>query len=290
MERTLDVALVSCLVLPEHDPDDAPLTAALRAEGLRVATLAWDDEAAELSRARMAILRSTWNYTTSPAAFASFIDRTAASTTLFNGAETVQWNLHKRYLLDLERAGVPVVPTRLVPRGDATPLRALMDSLGTTRAVVKPAISGGSRGTMRVDERESARGEEHLRALAAVEDVLVQPYLRSVEGHGERACVWIDGEVTHAVRKSPRFAGGAESVSSAVDVAPDEIALARAALAVAPGTLLYARIDVARGDDGRPMIMELELIEPSLYFDQSAKALARMVTAIRHRLASTRSA
>ena len=289
MLRPLDVALVSCAVLPEHDPDEAPLTEALRADGLRVETLAWDDPTADFSRARAAVIRSTWNYPTAPEAFAAFVDRTAGVTALYNRARTVHWNLHKRYLLDLERAGVPVVPTRVVPRGDRTTLQTCMDSLGTTRAVVKPAISGASRGTLRVDPGDVERGEEHLRALTSIEDALVQPYLPSVEGYGERACVWIDGEVTHAVRKSPRFAGGVESVSSAVDVADDELALARDALAVAPGPLLFARIDVARGDDDRPMIMELELIEPSLFLGQSPRALARFVAAIRRRLEATES-
>jgi hypothetical protein len=281
----LDVAIASCLVLPEPDPDEAPLTEALRSEGLSVETLGWDDASADFSRARVTLLRSTWNYPEAPEAFASFIDRTAKSTALYNGAPTVHWNLHKRYLLALERAGVPVVPTRLIERGASTTLASIMHDLGTERAVVKPAISAASRGTIKVDAGDLARGEAHLRALAVKEDVLVQPYLSSVEGHGERAVVWIDGAVTHAVRKSPRFAGGAESVSTAVDVAPDEIALAERAIAVAPGPLLIARIDVARGDDGRPMVMELELIEPSLYFVQSPTALARYVAAVQRRLA-----
>ena len=284
MKRALDVAIASCAVLPEPDPDEAPLTEALRAVGLRVETLGWDDPAADFSRARITLVRSTWNYPEAPGSFATFIDRAAAVTTLYNGPQTIHWNLHKRYLLALERASVPVVPTRLVTRGETTSLQTIMRDLGAKRAVVKPAISAASRATLRVDEEDSAAGEAHLRALAAHEDVLVQPYLASVEGHGERAVVWIDGTVTHAVRKSPRFAGGAESVSTAVDVAPDEIALAEKAIAVAPGPLIIARIDVARGDDGRPMVMELELIEPSLYFVQSPVALSRYVAAVQKRL------
>ena len=284
MKRALDVAIASCAVLPEPDPDEAPLTEALRAVGMRVETLGWDDPAADFSRARITLVRSTWNYPEAPGSFATFIDRAAAVTTLYNGPQTIHWNLHKRYLLALERASVPVVPTRLVTRGETTSLQTIMRDLGAKRAVVKPAISAASRATLRVDEEDSAAGEAHLRALAAHEDVLVQPYLASVEGHGERAVVWIDGTVTHAVRKSPRFAGGAESVSTAVDVAPDEIALAEKAIAVAPGPLIIARIDVARGDDGRPMVMELELIEPSLYFVQSPVALSRYVAAVQKRL------
>jgi hypothetical protein len=114
--------------------------------------------------------------------------------------------------------------------------------------------------------------------------VLVQPYLDSVEGHGERALVWIDGELTHAVRKSPRFIGDAEQVSAAVPIADEEAAVARAALAVAPTPLLYARIDVARDEHGAPRVMELELVEPSLFFAQGPAALARLVAALRRQV------
>lgn len=116
----------------------------------------------------------------------------------------------------------------------------------------------------------------------------MQPYLSSVEGHGERAIVWIDGEPTHAVRKSPRFLGDAESVSAAMPIGADEAELARRAVAAASeatGPLLYARIDVARDEHGSPVLMELELVEPSLFFTQAPTALDRYVAAVKQRLA-----
>jgi hypothetical protein len=145
-------------------------------------------------------------------------------------------------------------------------------------------VSAGSRATLRGSAAQLPAGEAHLRALAATQDVLVQPYLPSVEGYGERALVWIDGEVTHAVRKSPRFAGQDESVSHAVPVSAQERALAQRAVAAVDGPLLYARIDVAPGPDGAPLLMELELIEPSLFFDQSRVALERFVAGVVARL------
>ncbi len=187
-------------------------------------------------------------------------------------------------LLDIALAVVVAVEVMRLRRGDATPLRDVMRVHGAARVVVKPAVSGGSRETMRVDASTLDAGEAHLRGLVAREDVLVQPYLDSVEGHGERALVWIDGELTHAVRKSPRFIGDEESVSAAVAIAGDEAAVARAALAVAPTPLLYARIDVARDEHGAPRVMELELIEPSLFFAQGPAALARLVAAVRRQL------
>jgi hypothetical protein len=107
-----------------------------------------------------------------------------------------------------------------------------------------------------------------------------------VEGHGERALVWIDGELTHAVRKSPRFEGQDETVSSeAMEISSAEAALALRTLGAVDGPLLYARVDVALGPDGEPVVMELELVEPSLFFPQCGHALERFVAGIRRRLA-----
>jgi glutathione synthase/RimK-type ligase-like ATP-grasp enzyme len=282
----IDVALASCVSLPEPDADLAPLLGALRAAGLSTEILAWDDPLADFASARMTLVRSTWNYAEKPAAFLAWIDRVAACSALWNRRETVRWNAHKSYLLDLDARGVPVVPTHLVRRGATMTLAEVMGERGWPEVVVKPAVSGGSRGTVRVGPTALDQGEGHLRALAAREDVLVQPYLASVEGHGERAIVWIDGEPTHAVRKSPRFLGDPESVSAAVPIEADEAELARRAVAAAPGPLLYARIDVARDAEGTPRVMELELIEPSLFFMQAPAALGRYVAAVARRFST----
>jgi glutathione synthase/RimK-type ligase-like ATP-grasp enzyme len=285
MRRVLiDVALASCVALPEPDADLAPLVRALRAAGLTAEVFAWDDPDADFGAARLTVLRSTWNYSEQPARFLGWIDRVAVRSTLWNPRDVIRWNAHKRYLLDLEARGVPVVPTYLLRRGVTTTLAEVTSARGWSDVVVKPAVSGGSRATVRVAGKALERGEAHLRALVAREDVLVQPYLASVEGHGERAVVWIDGEPTHAVRKAPRFLGDAESVSAAVAIEADEADLARRAVAAAPGPLLYARVDMARDAGGSPRVMELELIEPSLFFAQSPAALERYVAAVRTRL------
>jgi glutathione synthase/RimK-type ligase-like ATP-grasp enzyme len=285
MRRVLiDVALASCVALPEPDADLAPLVRALRAAGLTAEVFAWDDPDADFGAARLTVLRSTWNYSEQPARFLGWIDRVAVRSTLWNPRDVIRWNAHKRYLLDLEARGVPVVPTYLLRRGVTTTLAEVTSARGWSDVVVKPAVSGGSRATVRVAGKALERGEAHLRALVAREDVLVQPYLASVEGHGERAVVWIDGEPTHAVRKAPRFLGDAESVSAAVAIEADEADLARRAVAAAPGPLLYARVDMARDAGGSTRVMELELIEPSLFFAQSPAALERYVAAVRTRL------
>ena len=117
--------------------------------------------------------------------------------------------------------------------------------------------------------------------------MLVQPYQPAVETTGERCLVWLDGAYTHAVRKTARFLGDEERVGNqAVPIAPDERALAERVLAAAPGPLLYARVDLVRDGDGRPRLMELELIEPSLFFDQAPGSAERLARGIAGRLAA----
>ena len=280
----MDVALASCQVLPEPDPDETLLLDALSAAGLVAGSLAWDDPAVDWSVPAMTLLRATWNYPRHAEAFGTWLAAAASRTELWNPLPVVRWNLHKRYLLELEAAGVAVTPTLLVAHGTArSTLRVTMEEAGWEDAVVKPAVGAASHGARRVaagDDAEAA--EAHLAQLLEGGDVLVQPYLQAVEGHGERALIWIDGALTHAVRKTPRFAGEDEAVSDAVPISPAEARLARHAVEVAlrHGPILYARIDVVPGPAGEPVVMELELIEPSLFFRQGPAALERLTSAV----------
>ena len=108
---------------------------------------------------------------------------------------------------------------------------------------------------------------------------MLQPYVRSVETRGERSLSWIAGALSHCVRKQPRLAGGHETVTRRLDIAPDERRFALKALAPYAKGLLYARVDVVRGEDGGLMLMELELIEPSLFLVQEPRALRRFARA-----------
>ncbi len=274
-----DVFLATGLTLYDPDDDDAPLHAALAARGLTAKTCAWDDPAVDWSAARACVLRSTWNYFEHLDAFVAWADRCAAVTRLWNPAPVIRWNAHKRYLVDLASRGLPVVPTELVARGASANVEALLARWPDL--VIKPAVSAGSFQTKRVSRTSDARA--HLAALCD-HDVLVQPYLRSVEGHGERALVWIDGVFTHAIRKSPRFSGTTEQISPVMPIEADERAVAEAILAAAPRPLLYARVDLTRDAAGLPVLMELELIEPSLFLVQHAPAADRLAAAIASQL------
>ena len=258
------------------------MRAALAAIGVSAETRAWDDPTVDWSSARACVIRSTWNYIRHYPEFLAWIDRCTAATALWNPAPVVRWNSHKHYLVELAARGLPVVPTKVVARGTAARLVDLVEDW--PEIVVKPAVSAGSFATLRVGHGELAAGQAHLEAMLAERDMMVQPYFRSVHDHGERAVVWIDGAFTHEVRKSPRFSGDASEISGALPVGREERVVAERILAAAPGPLLYARVDLARDGAGRPHLMELEVIEPSLFLGGCPAALEAMARAIARRL------
>jgi glutathione synthase/RimK-type ligase-like ATP-grasp enzyme len=272
----MKLRIATCVQLPEPDADAAPLAQALAASGVDAAWLAWDDPRADWDAPIATVIRSTWNYSLALPAFLAWVDRAAAAAPLVNPPEVVRANVDKRYLLDLAARGVPVVPTTLVERAGEV-------AVPHERVVVKPVIGAGSLDT-RVFEAGDTDIRAHVAHVTARCAALVQPYVASVDDYGERSLVWIDGEFTHAIRKTPRFSGDAERITGPFAIAGDERAVATAALAPFASRILYGRVDLARDTAGRPMVMELELVEPSLFFARQPSALARYVSALVRRI------
>jgi hypothetical protein len=275
-----NVALVTCLELPEPDPDEELLLEALRQAGIRAELLSWDDSQADPGAFDLCVLRSCWNYYEDPKAFFAWIAAAASCSRVANPANVVRWNLHKRYLQRLEPADVSIIPTAWFEQGQIVDLIATMRARGWDDVVVKPAVSARSFCTQRFRIDQVGEGQAFLAALVRERDAMVQRYMPAVEGAGEQALVWISGEFTHAVRKSPRFAGGVERVSDALSVSYQEKAIANRALSCVDGELLYARVDVMNDDDGNLLVSEIELMEPSLFLLQCPAALERFVRAI----------
>lgn len=280
--------IASCKTLPEPDPDAEPLAAALEAAGVPAAVLGWDDPEVDWDAPIPTVLRATWTYALAPEAFRAWLTRVAAAAPMWNPLPLVLENVHKRYLVELPQRGVATVPTRLVERGQGISLAEAADDFAADQLVVKPAIGAGSLDTERFLRGDDVRFAAHVDRLASRGEVLVQPFIESVQDYGERSLVWIDGELSHAIRKTPRFSGDAERIDGPLPIADDEALLARAALAPLLDrhgeALLYARIDMARNALGAPMIMELELIEPSLFFARRPGSADRFVAALIRRL------
>jgi hypothetical protein len=283
-DRRVLVRLVTCRPLPEPDADEEHLLSALRAAGLESRLAVWNDPE-ETWEGGLSVIRSTWDYHLRLDAFLAWVERASARSLLLNPAAVVRFSAHKRYLSELAAAGLPVIPTVQLPRGVPANLGEVVRGRGWRDFVIKPAVSLGSYRTARFREAELAAGQAYLDGLLVDRDAMVQAYLPSVEAYGERALVWIDGAVTHSVRKSPRLAGEDEEVSGALVPADDERAAAEAFVqhvrgALGAQDLLYGRVDLARDERGRPLLMELELVEPSLFLLQHPPALERLVRTI----------
>lgn len=280
----MSVAIITCQVLPENDPDEELLMDALSDAGLEPALVAWDDTGVNWGDYDLAVLRSAWNYIENLDAFLEWALHAGTETHLYNPVEVVQWNTHKGYLRALAKQGVPVVPTHWLGVAEELDLADIMADRGWHDVVAKPVVGAASFLTERITDATTDHALAFWRQLCDNGEVMVQPYMRSVETHGERSLIWIDGELTHSVRKSPRLGAAEESVSDALPIPHAERELAEAVIADIPQSLLYARIDLIRDDEGAPMLAELELVEPSLFLKQDPAALKRLVRGIAARM------
>lgn len=291
---TAPIALATTASAHGLDEDEAPLAQALRARGYAVETPDWDDAAVEWSRYALVLPRSTWNYTDDLAAFLAWTERVATVSRLRNPPALIRWNTDKRYLLELERGGLAIVPTRACAPGEA------WQPVDAPEWVVKPAVGAGSRGARRFAAGEESAAHAHAARLhAAGQVVLTQPYLQSVDALGETALVYFAGRYSHAIRKGPLLARGGGDVQglfATETIEPrtpgaDELALAERVVRACPGGApLYARVDLIRGLAGEPRVLELELAEPSLFFAHAPGAAERFTDCVSDLLTRVREA
>ncbi len=283
--------------------DDEALLASLRARGVVTTWQPWDDAAFPWNENDLIVARTVWDYSLRHDEFIGWLDGLTAP--VENDPELLRWNSDKRYLDDLLEEGLPVVPTSFVEPGDEPPP---IDS----EQVVKPTISAGGRLTGRFGPGAAGAARELIAAIgAAGKTAMVQPYLAAVESHGETAVVMIDGEVSHVLRKGailgpdevapvradtlgvaermydPNLVLAAAASAAEIDLAERILGEVRRRFDVTP---LYARVDMLPGPDGSPLLLELEAIEPNLYFEQAPEAPELLADAIvrRARRALTR--
>lgn len=273
------VALATCSQLPDLDKDDVPLIAALASRGITAEPAVWDDPAVDWQAYDLVLVRSTWDY--SPR-HDEFLAWARSLPKVANSADVIEWNTDKRYLRELEAAGIPVIPTIWLDPARHLSKRAVhtrMPAFGDF--VVKPVVSAGAQNTGRYQPVSAeSRGKAIAHATRLLDDgrwVMIQPYVTSVDTTGETCLIFVDGEHTHAIRKNALLTGPAEDTgelyaeeeNSAYEATPEQIEVAERALAVARtatgADLTYARVDLVTGDDGVPMVIELELTEPSLW-------------------------
>jgi glutathione synthase/RimK-type ligase-like ATP-grasp enzyme len=287
-----EIALVTCARLPDLDPDDQALVAPLTALGYLPVPQVWDDPSVDWDRFELNVLRSTWDYTDRRAEFVSWA---RGMPRLANSAVVVEWNTDKLYLRELEAAGIAVTPTTWLFPGDAVSLP------GDGEFVIKPSVGAGSMDAGRYDLADTearSRARAHAeRLLGGGQTVMLQPFAAAIEERGETGVIFVGGRFSHAIRKALTLTSETPNEVDALYVeeriearqaTAAEIDIAHRAIDVAANAtgghdLLYARVDMVPDDDGNPMIMELELTEPSLFMVTDPTAPQRFAEAIAER-------
>lgn len=270
------VAFATAAEFPDLDEDGAVLIEACAGNGIEAGPAVWTDETVDWSAYDLVVVRSTWDYQSRHAEFLGWARRVSDVTTLANSADVLAWNTDKTYLRTLQRAGLPVVPTDWLEPGDAF----VVPEVG--EYVVKPAVSAGSRDTnrYRAGDHDEMAALHATALLEAGRSVMVQPYLAKVDVDGETALFFFGGDFSHAVRKGPLLTPAMELVSAAYKpeaIEPREPSGAERLTAeqvldslaeLAPAAreqMVYARVDLVPGPDGSPVLLELELAEPSMF-------------------------
>lgn len=275
------IAIATTAPTSPYPDEEAPLLArAVSAAGHQAETVAWD-AALDWAAYDLVVVRSPWDYFERLNEFLGWVDRVASASRIINPANVIRWNSHKGYLAELGDGGVPVLPTLTLPLGAHDPVASLAGT-GWDDVVLKPAVDGGARKALRAPA-SSAHARAHLESLVAAGDVIVQPYAAGIEA-GEVSLLYFGGEFSHAVRKVPAagdyrvqfFHGGTEHPHQP---SAAELDVAARALSLAPGELAYARVDLI-DVDGQPTLMELELIEPDLFFRSDTGAQERFASVI----------
>jgi glutathione synthase/RimK-type ligase-like ATP-grasp enzyme len=279
------VAFVTYRDLPDLNADDRLAADALTKIGRITDAVCWDDPSVDWLAYRAIVLRSTWDYHRRVGEFHAWIDRMETiGAALWNPPDVLRWNTDKRYLARLSNPRLGPPPTAILDRGSAIDLRVLLETNQWHEAVIKPTISADGFSTERTSLANAASDQTMLDAMLARGDVLIQELVPEIRVRGEISMMFFGGVFSHAVIKRPRAGefrvqerlGG---VIARTDPPPELIACAQAVLDEhAPGCL-YARVDAVETAE-RFVLMEVELVEPSLYLEHAPESAAAFALAV----------
>jgi glutathione synthase/RimK-type ligase-like ATP-grasp enzyme len=268
--------------------DDEHAIAPLADLGWEVSTLSWRQRQWAWSAFDMVVIRSTWDYWSDVAGFLDVLRLIETESLLENPLELVRWNLSKTYMKDLERSGVGVVPTLWPGRPTAGMLQACFEELELEELVIKPVIGANGEDAFRISREDSQSSLERIAAFFGERDAMIQPFMARVLTEGEFSLFYFNGDFSHAILKVPapnEFRSQEERGAEVIPVTPEPLLLERGAQAVATISTapLYARIDFVRDENDDFRVMEMELIEPSMYLRTDPSAPARFAAAIDQR-------
>ncbi len=265
---------------------DALVSDCLESRGVQVDNVSWRSPTVKWDDYDMVIIRSPWDYQQAADEFITVLETIdASSAVLWNPIDVVRWNVRKTYLQELYDRGITIVPTQFVQSPTDSQIRGMFEVFETDQIIIKPVVGANANDTFWLRSDSSASDLQQIELLYSGRLALLQPFIPSVIEYGETSLIFFDGEHSHSVLKTPKagdFRVQEEHGSRIQSIAPDSalIEFSRRALAPIPQRTLYSRVDLVNLPNGQPAVMELELIEPSLYLCYDADSATRFADAI----------
>jgi glutathione synthase/RimK-type ligase-like ATP-grasp enzyme len=276
---------------PNLTDDDRLAVEALKKHSIKVDSALWDDPAVNWSKYSAVIIRSCWDYHLKPDEFRSWLDKLQNEhVVLWNPFNVIRWNMDKTYLNDLHKKGIPVLASVWLTGGENISLHDLMLQNGWNQAVVKPLISAAANDTETFTLDSALIRQKSFETLLQKGGVIVQDFAQEIQTDGEWSLIFFNKQYSHSVVKRPQngdfrvqrdFGGTAHPAEAPLRL----IDQAQSILDGIQDELLYARVDgIDRG--GQLFLMELELIEPHLFFEMHSQAAARFADALIEKLST----
>lgn len=277
----MKIGILTCARLPELLPSDQQLIPLFGKENIAAKAVIWDDESVDWTQFDYLIFRNTWDYYQKETAFHSWLNKIELlGIKTFNPISVIQKNKHKFYLKELENEGISILPTVFLEKNSISNLHDLIPK-SWEKMVIKPAFSAGSYLTKLIDRSELSSIQTEFKEHFATKDFLLQEFRPEIKELGETSFIFINGKFSHAVNKKPEendFRVQIQYGGKYTLIEPNEDLLIQAEIVLSkiPEKLLYARVD-GIVIENKLHLMEIELIEPDLYFDLAFGARERFV-------------
>ncbi len=299
MKKTVDVVIltdhryINPHILDNYNRnvllEDKLVQEALEEEGLKVIRLAWDDPDFNWETTKSVLFRSTWDYFDRYGEFSAWLKKISRKTRLINSEKIIRWNIDKHYLRELEVKGIHTIPTVYIEKNQKIKLKDLHSKNHWINTILKPCISGGARHTYKIDPDNLEKTENIFQNLISDEAMMLQPFIKNIVEKGEISLMIIGGKYTHAVLKKAKpgdFRVQDDHGGTVHDYFPsgEEIRFAEKAVAGCIEPPAYARVDIVTDNQGKLAVVELELIEPELWFRKHPEAAVRLAKAIKVKL------
>jgi len=244
--------------------------------GWSIVEIPWNRPEIEWGRFDAVVIRSTWDYQNAPDEFLATLEEIESATSLYNPVNICRWNLNKRYLLDLQDKGVQIVPTHWMKGLNQRSIASVFQNSTAERLVVKPLIGANADDTFVLQLKDPLSWDDAI-CVFADREAMVQPFIDSIQVEGEYSLFYFGGHYSHAIVKRPadgdyRVQEEHGAMIRSVKPREDLVDIGGQAIGAIEKKLLYARVDLVRLESGQPALMEMELIEPSLYFEQCPKS------------------